>query len=27
LNDLEIFMMGLNVDLNSAKNESSEITG
>ena len=27
LNDLELFMMGLNVDLNSAKKESSEITG
>ncbi len=27
LNDLEIFMMGLDIDLNSAKKESSEITG
>jgi hypothetical protein len=27
LNDLEFFMMDLNVDLNSAKKESSEITG
>ena len=27
LNDLELFMMDLKVDLNSAKKESSEITG
>ena len=27
LNDLELFMMGLNVDLGAAKNELSETTG
>mgnify|MGYP001162233925 CR=1 FL=1 len=27
LNDLELFMMGLNVDFEEAKKESSEITG
>ena len=27
LNELEIFMMGINADFDSAKNESSEITG
>ena len=27
LNDLELFMMDIQVDINTAKNESSEITG
>ena len=27
LNDIELFMMDIQVDLNTAKNESSEITG